>query len=214
MAKAIAVALSHPFGVGNAYFRIGAQAPLWVDTVPYGCYRQEVFARIGIFDEYLVRNQDDEFNLRLRKNGGRTLLVPEIVIDYFARKSLFEVWRMYYQYGYFKALVARKLGLVLGLRQIIPSLLVFTFVVSFLLGWWFPLWGVLGFLVFLAYVLADVTFALRAGRGHGWAVTACLILVFPAVHFSYGLGFLQGLVDFVLLGKKGVKNVEDVPLSR
>jgi hypothetical protein len=152
--------------------------------------------------------------LRLRKNGGLTLLVPEIVIDYYARENLFEVWRMYYQYGYFKALVARKLGFVLGLRQIIPSLLVFTLMVSFVLGWWFPAWEVLGVLAFLAYVLADVTFALRAGRGQGGAVTACLILVFPALHFSYGLGFLQGLVDFFLLGKKGVKNVEEVPLSR
>ena len=98
-AKAIAIGLSHPFGIGNAYFRIGTTEPRWVDTVPFGCYRREVFERIGMFDEELVRNQDDEFNHRLIKNGGRILLVPEIVSDYYARDSLSKLWRMYYQYG-------------------------------------------------------------------------------------------------------------------
>ena len=124
MARAIAVGLAHPFGVGNAHYRIGAAAPRWVDTVPFGCYRREVFTRNGLFDEDHVRTEDDEFNLRLRKNGGRSLLVPEIVIDYYARESLSKIWRMYYYYGYFKPLVARKLGLVLGLRHIMPSLLI------------------------------------------------------------------------------------------
>ena len=214
MARAIAVGLAHPFGVGNAYFRIGSSVPGWVDTVPFGCYRREVFARNGLFDENHVRSEDDEFNLRLRKNGGRTFLVPEISVDYYARESLPKVWRMYYQYGYFKALVARKLGPVLELRQIIPSLFVFTLTISFLLGWWFPTLGLLGVLVLVAYFLVDVTFALGKVRRQGIAVTACLALVFPALHFSYGLGFLKGLLDFFLLGKKGVKNAKEVPLTR
>ena len=214
MARAIAVGLAHPFGVGNAYYRIGASAPRWVDTVPFGCYRREVFTRIGLFDEEHVRTEDDEFNLRLRKNGGRILLVPEIVIDYYARESLNQVWRMYYQYGYFKALVARKLGGVLSLRHLIPSLLVLTLALSLLLGRWFPVLGVLGFLTLSVYLLADLTCALVAGRGQGLAVTADLTLVFPALHFSYGLGFLKGLLDFFLFGKKGVKDSEGVPLSR
>ncbi|GJQ23461.1 MAG: hypothetical protein HBSAPP01_12510 [Candidatus Brocadia sapporoensis] len=79
IAQSIAFALSHPFGVGNAYFRIGSKEPRYVDTVPFGCYKREVFQRIGLFDEDLVRNQDDEFNLRLTKNGGKLLLVPDIV---------------------------------------------------------------------------------------------------------------------------------------
>ena len=214
MARAIAVGLAHPFGVGNAYYRIGAAAPRWVDTVPFGCYRREVFSRSGLFDEEHVRTEDDEFNLRLRKSGGRILLVPEIVIDYYARESLTQVWRMYYQYGYFKALVARKLGGVLSLRHVIPSLLVLTLALSWLLGWWFPGLGVLGVLVLSAYLLADASCAWLAGRWQGMAVTAGLALVFPVLHFSYGLGFLKGLLDFFLFGKKGVKDSGGVPLSR
>jgi glycosyltransferase involved in cell wall biosynthesis len=214
MARAIAVGLAHPFGVGNAYYRIGASAPRWVDTVPFGCYRRELFSEIGTFDEELVRNQDEEFNLRLRKNGGRTLLIPDIVIDYYARESLFKLWGMYFHYGYFKPLVARKLGFVLEPRQIIPSSFVLALAGSFLLGWWITILGVLGFLLLLAYFLADVAFAWIAGRRRGPAITACLSLVFPTLHFSYGLGFLKGLVDFFLLGRKGVKDGQEVPLSR
>jgi glycosyltransferase involved in cell wall biosynthesis len=214
MARAIAVALTQPFGAGNAYYRIGVTSPRWVDTVPFGCYPREVFSRIGTFDEDLVRNQDDEFNLRLRKHGGRILLIPDIVVDYYARESLPKLWRMYYQYGYFKPLVARKLGFVLGWRQLIPPLLVFSLVVSCLLGWVSPVLGVLGFLILLAYVLADVTCAWVAGRRQGPAVTTYLALVFPTLHFSYGLGFLKGLLDFFLLRKDGVRDGKGVPLSR
>jgi glycosyltransferase involved in cell wall biosynthesis len=214
MARAIALGLAHPFGAGNAYYRIGAQAPRWVDTVPFGCYRRDVFAKIGNFDEDLARNQDDEFNLRLRKNGGKTLLVPEIVVDYYARESLAKLRRMYYQYGYFKPLVAQKLGFVLEPRQLIPSLLVLSLGGSFLLGWLLPGFGVLGFLILLAYVLADVACAWAAGVKHGMAVTACLALVFPTLHFCYGWGFLRGLVDFFLLGKHGGKDGDATPHSR
>jgi len=213
MARAIALGMSHPFGVGNVYFRIGASSPRWVDSVPFGCYPREVFEEIGLFDEDLVRNQDDEFNLRLKKKGGRILMVPDLVIDYYARENLSKLWRMYYQYGYFKASVARKLGWVLSLRHFIPSLFVLALTGSFLLSWWSPLLGGLGILILAIYLLADAIFAWRAGRRQGITVTACLAIVFPTLHFGYGIGFLKGLVDFFLLGKKGVK-AENVPISR
>ena len=67
--RAIAAAVSHPFGIGNSHFRTGAAEPRWVDTVPFGCYRRDVFERVGVFDEELVRNQDDEFNHRILRQG-------------------------------------------------------------------------------------------------------------------------------------------------
>jgi len=76
IARAIALGLSHPFGVGNAYFRIGARQRRWADAVSFGCYRREVFDRIGLFDEDLVRNQDDEFDLRLSSTAGVSCSSP------------------------------------------------------------------------------------------------------------------------------------------
>ena len=177
--------------------------------MPFGCYRREVFTRNGLFDEDHVRTEDDEFNLRLRKNGGRSLLVPEIIIDYYARESLPKIWRMYYYYGYFKPLVARKLGLVLGLRHLIPSLLVLTLALSSAFGLVVSeLWECWG--SWSCRLIFWQTWALPGwlGGGKAWAVIACLTLVFPTLHFSYGLGFLKGLLDFFLLGKKGVKDSE------
>src|SRR5207247_9679909 len=84
IARAIAAALAHPFGVGNAYFRIGVTEPRQVQNIPFGCWQRDVFTRIGLFDEEMVRNQDDEFNQRLIQHGGRILLVPDVVSQYYA----------------------------------------------------------------------------------------------------------------------------------
>src|SRR5690606_23824190 len=120
-ARAIAVAMAHPFGVGNSWFRIGVREPRLVDTVPFPCYPMELFRRIGGFDEELVRNQDDEFNARLLQRGGRLLLVPGVVSQYYARTRLRNLARMFFQYGLFKPAVIRKTGAVLTVRQLVPA---------------------------------------------------------------------------------------------
>jgi hypothetical protein len=74
-----------------------------------------------MFDEELIRNQDDELNCRLIKAGGKILLTPDIRIDYIARTTLRRVWQMYWQYGYYKPLVIRKVGAVVTARQLIPG---------------------------------------------------------------------------------------------
>jgi hypothetical protein len=86
--KAIAKALSHRFGVGNSVFRTGTKEPVFVDTVFGGCYKKEVFRRVGMFNEALVKHQDMEFNCRLRDAGGRILLAPDIVCYYYARTDI------------------------------------------------------------------------------------------------------------------------------
>lgn len=201
-ARAIAIGLSHPFGVGNAHFRIGASEPRWVDTVPFGCYRRDVFDRIGMFDEELVRNQDDELNARLVRRGGRILLVPEIVSEYFARESLAKLWRMYYQYGYFKPLAARKLGGVMTVRQLIPALFVTAIVAGGLLSWPFPVVRLLIGAVLLAYAVGDIVFAARAAWTQGLLCVLWLTLVFPVLHLAYGVGFLKGLADFIVFNRR------------
>ncbi len=198
IARAIALGLSHPFGVGNAYFRIGARERRWADAVSFGCYRREVFDRIGLFDEDLVRNQDDEFDLRLYKHGGRILLLPDVVCAYYARRSLRQLGRMFYQYGYFKPLVGKKLGRIMTVRQLVPSLFLLTLVVTGLLGIVLPLAraafaGVLG-----AYVVAVLAFSARAALRHGARCGLGLAAVFAVLHGSYGVGFLRGVGDHVL----------------
>ena len=101
-----------------------------VDTVPFGCYRKDVFDRIGLYDTDLVRNQDDELNARLVKHGGRIYLLPNLVVDYFARDTIKKTGKMFYQYGLYKPLVNKKLGSPATLRQFFPV----AFVLGIILG--------------------------------------------------------------------------------
>jgi glycosyltransferase involved in cell wall biosynthesis len=212
MATAIAAALGHPFGVGNSWFRIGATEPRWVDTVPFGCYRRDVFERFGVFDEELVRNQDDEFNLRILRGGGRLLLVPQVCSRYYTRTALRQVARMFYQYGLYKPLVARKLGRVMTVRQLAPGALVASLLAALALAP-FTVVGRIALLgLFAVYVVADVVASLGLRR-RGIRATAELLLVFPTVHLSYGAGFLLGMLK-LLRPRSGTASATTLPLSR
>lgn len=193
---AIANVLSSNFGMGNSYFRVGATEVMEVDTVPFGCFHRELFDRIGYFDEELIRNQDDEFNGRIIKNGGKIYLLPQLVIDYYARDKVSKVYKMFYQYGLFKPLVNKKLGSPATVRQFFPLL----FVLGLLLG---PFMGFVSkwFLVayaavILLYFCLATYFSLRDSKS--------LKLIFLqnwtyfVVHFAYGWGYLRGLVKMLL----------------
>lgn len=213
-ARAISLALGHWFGVGNAHYRIGTRERRWVDTVPFGCYRREVFDRIGYFDEELVRNQDDEFNLRLIRNGGRILLLPDVASEYHARETLSKLWRMYFQYGLFKPLVIRKVRGVLTVRQLVPAGFVLALAV---LGMW-ALWSraatVLLMLLLVVYGGADVFASAQVGRGHEWLVKLKLLIVFPVIHVAYGIGFVRGIVRHLVLARLSQSKAPVVSLTR
>jgi glycosyltransferase involved in cell wall biosynthesis len=197
-AQAIAIGLTHPFGV--------------VRPVPFGCYRREIFDRIGMFDEELIRNQDDEFNFRLITQGGRVVLLPDVLCRKFARRSFRQLARMYYQDGYFKPLVARKVGRAMTVRQLIPAALVGCLSSSAALALWIPAASYLFALVAGSYALLVVLFAARAARSHGLRCAAALTLVFPVQHFSYGSGSLRGIRDHLVA--RGAPRPGALQLSR
>jgi cellulose synthase/poly-beta-1,6-N-acetylglucosamine synthase-like glycosyltransferase len=214
LAESIALALSHPFGVGNSYFRIGSKEPRYVDAVPFGCYKKQVFKKIGLFDEDLVRNQDDEFNLRLIKNGGRILLAPEIVSYYYARNSLSKLWNMYFQYGYFKPLVAQKIGAVLTWRQLIPSIFVGSLIFSGLLSFFSNYFLWLFLLIIILYFSANLVFSFSISFKKGLKLLPVLPISFATLHLSYGLGYLKGIWDFIIRKKHVKKKIKDMPITR
>ncbi|HYF39438.1 MAG TPA: glycosyltransferase family 2 protein [Gemmatimonadales bacterium] len=198
MARAIAIGMSHRFGVGNSHFRVGATERREVDTVPFGCFRREIFSRIGLFDEELIRNQDDEFNFRVITRGGRVLLLPDVSCRYFARRTLSQLARMYYQYGYFKPLVARKIGRIMTVRQLVPALLLLGLAISALGALWRLEAAVALALILAAYGSLVLATALVAVPRHGLRCATALAAVLPTLHFSYGAGFLLGIWDHLL----------------
>ncbi|MDE6397305.1 MAG: glycosyltransferase family 2 protein [Muribaculaceae bacterium] len=197
-AKAIAAVLSSKFGMGNSDFRVGAKAVKQVDTVPFGCWPRKVFDRIGYFDLELIRNQDDEFNGRLTKAGGRIFLLPDVEIKYYARDTIGKVSKMFYQYGLFKPLVNKKLGYPATIRQFFPLLLVFGLVFGLFLSFlWKPfLWIYLS--VVAIYFFLALTFSIRASRNIHQILFQ--VITYFDVHISYGVGYIVGLYK-LLLGK-------------
>jgi GT2 family glycosyltransferase len=197
MQGVIAAAYHSPFAVGGARFH-NPDYEGCVDTVTYGCWRREVFERIGLFDEELVRNQDDELNLRLTKAGGKIWQSPRIKSWYAPRPSLRSLCRQYLQYGYWKVRVIQKHRLPASWRHLVPGGFLLSLVLLGLLALWWPVafWSLLS-LVSL-YLMAAVVASFPAAARHGWRTLPLLPLVFACYHFSYGCGFLRGIMDFLV----------------
>ena len=175
----------------------------WVDTVYLGCWPRATFQRFGPFDESLVRNQDDEHNLRLRKGGGRIWQSPHIRSRYRPRAALRAVWLQWFQYGYWKPFVIVKHRQPASLRHLVPAAFVGAQVLTLALalfgGLWSP-WALLT-LVYAAAVLALSTTVVRGA--HLPAAAALRVpAVIAAYHLGYGLGSWPGWFD-ALRGKAG-----------
>ena len=197
--RAIANAMSSPFGMGNSHFRIGTDKEMWVDTVPFGCFHRELFDKIGLFDEELVRNQDDEFNGRIIQNGGKILLLPQVVTDYFARDSIRKTGKMFYQYGLFKPLVNKKLGKPATIRQFFPPLFFAGVIAGAVLSTLFPIIRWIYFAVLILYILSGIYFGLK--QPCRWPDILWMPVVFATIHLSYGCGYWVGF--FKLMTNSG-----------
>lgn len=202
----IALASSHPFGVGGSMHKIGASKIIETDTVPFGCYKREVFEKTGKFDTDLVRNQDDEFNGRLQNLGGKIYLIPQVIINYTARDSIRKMRHMYYQYGLYKPLVNKKLGAPATIRQFFPLL----FLLTLILGAIGSIFSPLILKIFIAIILFYLFIGLIVGsmgaiRTRRLMVMLIMPYIFLNIHLSYGFGYLKGI--FKVLGKKSF-NVE------
>jgi len=198
VARAVAAAFQSPFAVGGSRcHNPGYEGP--IDTVYLGCWRRDVFDRIGFFDEELVRNQDDEFNLRLRRAGGTIWQSPRIKSWYTPRASLVSLFKQYMQYGYWRVRVIKKHKTIPSWRHVIPLGLVLCLTILGLASLFFSnaveLWLVLAGV----YMMSNVVATCLTSRFHGWELFPVLPLVFAVYHFAYGLGSLWGIWDFIIL---------------
>ena len=197
--KIIGYAMASPFGVGNARFRTGGKDG-FVDTVAFGAYRKEVFDKAGLFDEELARNQDDEFNYRIRKQGFKIYYSSKLVSDYYVRASFVKLAKQYFQYGYWKVYVNQKHRQITSLRQLVPFFFVvflLSAVPAFLLPTWVGATWLGGFGLYSIAAMA-AAFATKAPLYQVPAV----VFSFLILHIAYGTGYLWGIVQFMLLHRK------------
>jgi succinoglycan biosynthesis protein ExoA len=200
-ARAIAAAYHSFFSTGGAKFH-DENYEGWVDTVPYGCWRKPTLVGLGLFDEALVRNQDDELNLRLTRAGGKIWQSPAIVSWYSPRPTLSSLFHQYFQYGFWKVAVIQKHGRPGSWRHVVPIgfvlanvLLLVCMATSKAAGAteWFTASAILSLTIATAYAVATLTASVITARARGWATLPYLPLVFATYHLSYGFGFLAGL---------------------
>ena len=196
--EAIALAMSCPFGVGNALFRF-ADKETYVDTVGFGGYRRSLLEEIGIFDEELVRNQDDELNFRVVKSGTKILLTPKIKSKYYSRGSYKKLWKQYFQYGYWKVRVIQKHNRPAALRHLIPML----FVIFLFGGAILSIFSSLARITFLGilalYLLLDIIFSAKLSIRNRLSCFLFILPTFLILYLSYGIGFLLGLLNFCVI---------------
>ena len=199
--QAVALCTMSPFGVGDSRFHYDA-CERFVDTVYLGAFRREVFDQVGLFDEELLRNQDYELNVRIRKAGGKILLGPKIISHYIPRSSLPALWRQYFQYGRWKVRTLQKHPDSLRWRQAAAPLFVSAFFGSLLVGIvWSPARWLFAFIAG-CYLLANLAASTIAARRGGWRYLPILPLVFATIHFAWGLGFWFGLTVVPLTVKR------------
>lgn len=200
-AKSIALAMSSKFGVGGSAFRTINDREMFVDTVAFPGYTKKIIDKVGFFNEELVRNQDDEYNYRIRKMGGRILLSPDIRSRYYSRSSLKSLWKQYYQYGYWKVRVLQIHPLQMSLRQFIPLIFVLTLLLTLFLSV-FSNFGRLGLLLLISsYLLSNLIASVSLAKSK-YSLIPLISLSFAILHLSYGFGFLAGIFAFRKLWKK------------
>lgn len=192
--KCIAKMLSSKFGVGNSQFRTNGESG-YVDTVPFGAFRKEVFEKLGGYDERLTRNQDNEMNYRIRKNGGKIYLANDILFSYYCRDSIKGITDMAVKNGMWNVITMKLCPGTMGIRHFIP----FAFLLSLIL---MPVLSIIVKpIVYLfgaelvLYVILDVYFSLKSSDDV--KMFLLLIILFPIFHITYGFGSVKGIVKLI-----------------
>ncbi|MFZ0731075.1 MAG: glycosyltransferase family 2 protein [Candidatus Sulfotelmatobacter sp.] len=190
-ARMVAAILTSPFGVGDSKFRISSLEG-YVETVPFGAFRRELFDRIGMYNEKLVRNQDNELNARIREAGGKIYQTPALRTEYHPVAGFRKFLKVTFKTSQWHLFSISENGGAMSARHFAPALFViaiaslacrsaFAHRALWLLG------GLLGL-----YLCAGILTALVRSRKYGWAIVAAFPLACLMFHISYGLGTLAG----------------------
>lgn len=189
--NAIAKMLSSRFGVGNSEFRTNGESG-YVDTVPFGAFRREVFEKWGGYDERLTRNQDNEMNYRIRKNGGKIYLSSDIKLSYYCRDSIKGISDMAVKNGMWNVITMKLCPGSMGVRHFIPLAFLLSLIILPIAGIiYHPIWWLFASEMALYFTL-DCIFS--AKQASGLKEFFLLVLLFPIFHITYGAGSLKGIL--------------------
>lgn len=195
-ARAIALAVAHPFGIGDAKYRMPERAATeFVDTVPFGVFRKSLWREVGGFNERLLANEDYDFHYRIRARGGRILLDTSGHSLYFARPTVKELAQQYFRYGTWKAQMVKLHPRSLRPRHLVaPAFVAWITSTAFLGFWWRPAWLLL-LLAVVPYALLSLWCAFQlARRARDLSLLPLIAGIFPVLHVAWGGSFWLGLI--------------------
>lgn len=188
--KIIAACMSSRFGVGDTEFRTSKKRG-YVQSLAMAIYKRSLFEKIGLLDEELIRDQDDEFHYRINARGHKILMEPSMEATYFVRDDFKSLWVQYYYYGLYKPLVFKKVHSQIRLRHLVPpSFVVYLLMLPILV---FFSWAAI--IPLIAYIILALIFSYRIskiGKSIIQALTAFFVL-----HVAYGSGFILGLKKII-----------------
>jgi glycosyltransferase involved in cell wall biosynthesis len=192
--RAVAAVMSHPVGIGNAKHRLPNYEG-YAEGACFPMFRKEVFEKVGLYDERLVRNQDDELNYRLAQLGEKVFISPRARCRYFVREKPSQLFQQYFQYGFWRVAVLRKHRLPASVRQIIPPAFMLLTVISFIVGLSSPgMWRLTGIVLPLVYGTTLAGVGGRVGCRSGWQVGLLFPVAAAIIHVAYAVGFAMGVL--------------------
>jgi glycosyltransferase involved in cell wall biosynthesis len=198
MGRGIAQSMSSSFGAGGASYKTGSNNFKEVDTVPFGCFKKEVFNRVGFFNENLERSQDMEFNLRLKKAGGKIYLFPDIVSYYYVRSNLKDFFMHNFKDGIWAVYPLKFVKMAFKPRHYAPLVFVSGLIFLLLAGIIFRPFLYLFFGVVIMYLSAMIYFSAKISFSEKKPeFLVSLPLAFIARHFGYGIGSIIGLLKLL-----------------
>lgn len=194
MSESIAVAMSTSSGVGLFNFRTITKSQM-VDTVSVPVFPKKVFDELGLFDETCIRNQDDDFSYRIHKAGYSIWLTANAYSQYYVRSTIQQLFKQYYQYGFWKVYVNKKHKALTSSRQLFPPLFLVSLCISSLISLTYVA------VILSIYLLFIFTTAITAGL---YKKISIIILVWAIInmHIAYGIGYIYGILNLLLLGGK------------
>lgn len=205
--EAIASVVSSKFGVGNSQFRTNGSDG-YVDTVPFGAFRREVFEKYGLYDERLTRNQDNEMNYRIRANGGKIYLSNNIKLAYYSRDTIKGILKMAFQNGKWNVITMRLCPGSMGIRHFVPLVFLLSLILMPILSFLIPIFRWAFLVEIILYMTLNVLSSLQSQSDRYKNHFLLKLIIFPLFHVCYGAGSLVGIFTLFKLNNTGRKNNE------
>ena len=172
-----------------------------VETVAFALYQRSILVKEGIiYDEKMTHCEDTDFNHQLINKGYVLLKHPEALVYQYRRKNMGQFFMQMFKYGEGRYKLVNKYRDTLRYYHLIPVIIIFYLlfavisILIFLFNQISLYYLILIFLPVFLYLIIDILFTVVIIVRHRSLKNASALLIFPAIHVGYGIGFLKGLI--------------------